>query len=148
MSNQSTLKEINPEYSLERWMLKLKSPDTLATRFEEPTHQKRPWERLTAGEGDDRGWDGWVDTNLSKLWEIVKDRKARRGAVHGVTKNMAQLSHWTQQRQINKNSYKDQRAWNVWKYEHSNSENFELKPRMSVITKNVISSDSQLLVES
>ena len=34
-----------------------------------------------------------MDTNLSKLWETVKDRKAWRGAVHGVTENMAQLSH-------------------------------------------------------
>ena len=59
-SNQSILKEINPEYSLERLMLKL---NTLATWCEELTHWKRPWcwERLRAeGEGateDERaGW--------------------------------------------------------------------------------------------
>ena len=54
-SNQSILKEINPEYSLEALMLKL------ATWCEQPTHWKRPWcwEKLRAGEeGDDRGWDG------------------------------------------------------------------------------------------
>ena len=61
-SNQSILKEISPEYSLEWLMLKLNS-NTLATWCEELTHLKRPWswERLRAeGEGDDRGWDGWM----------------------------------------------------------------------------------------
>ena len=60
-SNQSTLKEINSEYSLEGgcW-----SSNILATWCKEPTHWKRPqcWERLRAGgEGDNRGWDlaGW-----------------------------------------------------------------------------------------
>ena len=54
-SNQSVLKEINPEYSLEGLMLKL------ATWYKEQTHWKRPWcwERLKAkGEGGDRQWDG------------------------------------------------------------------------------------------
>ena len=56
-SNQSILKEISPEYSLEGLMLKLKL-QYLATWCEELTHWKRPWcwERLKAGgEGDDRG---------------------------------------------------------------------------------------------
>ena len=73
-SNQSILKEIRPEYSLEGLMLKLKLKDlnihwkdwcwswksTLATWCEELTHLKRPWcwERLKAGgKGDDRGWN-------------------------------------------------------------------------------------------
>ena len=61
-SNQSILKEISPEYSPEGLMLKLNS-NTLATWWEELTHWKRPWcwKRLKAeGEGDDRGWDGWL----------------------------------------------------------------------------------------
>ena len=61
-SNQSILKEISPEYLLEGLILKLKL-NTLATWCEELTHWKRPWcwERLKAGgEGDDRGWDGWM----------------------------------------------------------------------------------------
>ena len=60
-SNQSILKEISPEYSLEGLMLKWNS-NNLATWCEELTHLKRPWcwERLKAGEGDNRGWDGWM----------------------------------------------------------------------------------------
>ena len=55
-SNQSILKEISPEYSLEGLMLKLRL-QTLATGCEELTHWKRTccWERLKAGEGDNRG---------------------------------------------------------------------------------------------
>ena len=58
-SNQSILKEINPDYSLEVLVLKLKL-QYLATWCKELTHWKRPscWERLKAGgEGDNRGWD-------------------------------------------------------------------------------------------
>ena len=61
-SNQSILKEISPGCFLERLMLDLKS-STLTTSCEELTHWKRLWcwERLGAGgEGDDRGWDGWM----------------------------------------------------------------------------------------
>ena len=61
-SNQSILKEISAGCSLEGLMLNWNS-NTLATWCEELTHLKRPWcwERLRAGgEGDDRGWDGWM----------------------------------------------------------------------------------------
>ena len=67
-SNQSILKEISPEYSLEGLMLKVK---LLATRCEELTHWKRPrcWERLKAGgEGDDRGWVGWMASLTRWTW--------------------------------------------------------------------------------
>ena len=69
-SNQSILKEISPEYSLEGLMLKLNS-NTLATSCKELTHLKRPWcwERLkTGGEGDDRGWDAWTASLTQWTW--------------------------------------------------------------------------------
>ena len=67
-SNQSILKEISPEYSLEGLMLKLK----LQYFGHLMTHLKRPWcwERLTAGEVDDREWDGWMAslTRWTRVW--------------------------------------------------------------------------------
>ena len=69
-SNQSILKEISPVYSLEGLMLKLKL-QYLATSCEELTHWKRPWcwEGLGAGgEGDDRGWDGWMASPTQWMW--------------------------------------------------------------------------------
>ena len=69
-SNQSTLKEIYPEYSLEGLVLKLKT-STLANWWEEPTHWKGPWcwERLEAGgEVDDRGWHGWITSSTQWTW--------------------------------------------------------------------------------
>ena len=71
-SNQSILKEISPEYSLEGLTLKLKLWyfGHLMRRL---PHWKRPWgwERLKAGrEGDDRGWDGWMasSTQWKRVW--------------------------------------------------------------------------------
>ena len=60
---QSILKEISPEYSLEGLVFQFQNSNTVATWCKELTHWKRPWcwERLKAGgEGDDRGWDGWM----------------------------------------------------------------------------------------
>ena len=73
-SNQSILKEINPEYSLECWSW---SSNILATWCEELTHGKRPWcwERLKAGgEGDNRGWDGWMASPTKWTWVWVNSR--------------------------------------------------------------------------
>ena len=60
-SNQSILKEISPEYSLERLMLKLKL-QYFGHKCKELTQWKRPlcWERLKAWEVEDRRWDGWM----------------------------------------------------------------------------------------
>ena len=72
-SHQSILKEISPEYSLKAWCWS-QSSNTLATRYEELTHLKGPWcwERLKAGgEGDDRGWDGWMASLTQWTWVWV-----------------------------------------------------------------------------
>ena len=69
-SNQSIPKETSPEYSLEGLILNLKL-HYLASWCEELTYWKRPWcwERLNAGgEGDDRGWDGWMASPTRWTW--------------------------------------------------------------------------------
>ena len=87
------LKEISPECSLEELMLKLKL-QYLATWSKELTHLKRTlcWERLRAGgEGDDRGWDGWMASPTQETWicvdsRLVMDKEALCAAVHGLTR--------------------------------------------------------------
>ena len=72
-SNQSILRKTSPEYSLEGLRLNLKLQYS-ATWCKEPTHWKRPWcwERLRAGgEGDDRGWDGWMASQTQQTWVWV-----------------------------------------------------------------------------
>ena len=72
-SHLSILKEISPEYSLEGLMLKLKL-QYLATWCEELTHLQRSWcwKRLkVGGEGDDRGWDGWMVLPTQWPWVWV-----------------------------------------------------------------------------
>ena len=90
-SNQSILKEINPEYYWKDWCWSWSS-SSLATWYEEPTHWKRPWcwERLRAGgEVGNRGWDGWMASLTQWTWvwahsRIVKDREAWCAVVRGV----------------------------------------------------------------
>ena len=71
-SNQSILKEISPEYWKDWWWSW--NSNTLATSCEELTHWKRPWcwEGLGAGgEGDDKGWDGWMVSLTRWTWVWV-----------------------------------------------------------------------------
>ena len=94
-SNQSILKEISPEYSLEGLMLKLKLQyfGHLMRRVDslEKTLMLGKIEgRRRRGQQRTRWLDSTTDSmdmSLSKLWEIVKDRGAWSSAVHGVTNN-------------------------------------------------------------
>jgi len=100
-SNQSILKEINPEYSLRDWCWSWSS-NTLVIWYEELTHLKRPWcwERLgEGGEEGNRGWDGWMASLTQRIWVWASSGRWWRtiwcAAVHGVSKCWTQLSNWT-----------------------------------------------------
>ena len=102
-SNQFILKEISPEYSLKRLMLKLKLQNfghlmLSANSLEKilmlwkTEGRRRRGQKKTIGDGITNS----MDMNLSKLQETVKDREAWHVAVHGVAKSRTRLSDWTE----------------------------------------------------
>ena len=102
-SNQSILKEISPGALWKEWCWGWNS-NTWATSCEELTHWKRPWcwEGLRAGgEGDDRGWDGWMASLTWWMWVWVNSRSWWLTGRPGMRQFMGsqswtRLSDWTE----------------------------------------------------
>ena len=102
-SNQFILKEISPGVHWKDWCWSWNS-STLATSCEELTHWKRPWcwEGLGAGgEGDDRGWDGWMALLTRWAWVWVDSRSwwwtGRPGMLQFMgSQSQTRLSDWTE----------------------------------------------------
>ena len=99
---ESPFKPVNPKGN-QSWICW--SFNTLATWCEEPTRWKRPWcwERLKAGEGDDRGWDGWMASLIQWTWIWTNSGRLWRTGKSGVLQSSGRKESDTTER-LNSNN--------------------------------------------